>query len=130
MTHHRSYAHRGELAEQPYFSFFRYDVSGAFSQIKWTPEGSVFDENQQYPYGVYRWYICDRWRVVYEHDERGNRPAGDLDELHACIRAGRSIKVGVRQFFGIQDDDPSGPDHPSFLSVIQPSHFPALSSCP
>ncbi|MBP88467.1 MAG: hypothetical protein CMJ64_17425, partial [Planctomycetaceae bacterium] len=27
MTHHHSYAHRGSLAEQPYFSFFKYDTS-------------------------------------------------------------------------------------------------------
>ena len=120
MTHHHSYAHRGELAEQPYFSFFRYDALGPFSQVKWMLDGSVFDEPQPYAYGVYRWYVCDRWRVVYEHDEQGNAVAGDLDELQASIRAGRSIKIGVRQFFGIQDDDPHGPPHLSFLSVMQP----------
>ena len=34
MTHHHSYAHRGSLAAQPYFSFFKYDTSGTFSQVK------------------------------------------------------------------------------------------------
>jgi len=64
--------------------------------------------------------VCDRWRVVYEHDEHGEPVAGDLDELHACIRAGRSMKVGVRQFHGLAADDTSGPDQVSFLSVMQP----------
>jgi len=120
MSHHHSYAHRGDLAEQPYFSFFRYDTGGAFSQIKWMLDGSIFDEKQTFAYGVYRWYVCDRWRVVYEHDEQGQPVAGDLEELHECIRAGRSMKVGVRQFNGIQDDDRGGPPHLSFLSVMQP----------
>ena len=120
LSHHHSYAHRGELAEQPYFSFFRYDTGGAFSQVKWMLDGSIFDEQQRLPYGVYRWYVCDRWRVVYEHDEQGQPIAGDLDELHAAIRAGRSLKVGVRQFHGLAADDTSGPDQVSFLSGMQP----------
>jgi hypothetical protein len=120
MSHHHSYAHRGELAEQPYFSFFRYDTGGAFSQVKWMPDGSVFDEQQTFAYGVYRWYVCDRWRVVYEHDEEGRAVAGDLDELHEAIRTGRSMKVGVRQFHGLATDDTSGPEQVSFVSVMQP----------
>jgi hypothetical protein len=120
MTHHHSYAHRGSLAEQPYFSFFKYDASGTFSQIKWMLDNQTFDESQGYPYGIYRWYVNDRWRVVYEHDAEGNRVSGELDDLKEHIRAGRSIKVGVRQLFGIQDDDPSGPEHISFVDIMQP----------
>lgn len=69
---------------------------------------------------VPRWYVCDRWRVVYEHDADGQPISGDLDELKEHIRTGRSVKVGVRQLFGIQEDDSSGPEHISFLSVVQP----------
>ena len=123
MTHHHSYAHRGDLAEQPYISFFRYATCGAFSQIKWMLDGSIFDEKQTYAYGVYRWYVCDRWRVVYEHDEQGQPVAGDLDALHEAIRAGRSMKVGVRQFHGLATDDTSGPEQVSFLGVMQPLIF-------
>ena len=120
MTHHHSEAHRGSLADQPYFSFFKYDTSGSFSQVKWMLNNATFDESQAYPYGIYRWYVCDRWRVVYEHDAAGNGEAGDLEELKELIRSGRTIKVGVRQLFGIQDDDSSGPKHLSFLDVMQP----------
>ena len=120
MTHHHSYAHRGSLAEQPYFSFFKYDASGKFSQVKWMLDNQTFDESQAYPYGIYRWYVCDRWRVVYEHDVEGHQVAGDLDELKEHIRAGRSIKVGIRQLFGIQDNDSGGPEHISFLDIMQP----------
>jgi len=120
MTHHHSYAHRGSLAEQPYFSFFKYDASGTFSQVKWMLDNRTFDESQPYQYGVYRWYVCNRWQVVYDHDAEGNRVFGDLETLKEHIRAGHSIKVGVRQLFGIQKDDPSGPEHISFLDIMQP----------
>ncbi|MEO1996290.1 MAG: hypothetical protein ABGZ17_13560 [Planctomycetaceae bacterium] len=120
MTHHHSHAHRGSPVEQPYFSFFKYDASGAFSQVKWMLDNATFDESQPYKYGVYRWFTCNRWRVVYENDADGNCVMGDLDELRHCVRHGRTIKVGVRQLFGIQDDDPGGPAHLSFLTVMQP----------
>ena len=120
MTHHHSHAHRGSLAEQPSFSFFKYDTSGSFSQVKWMLNNETFDESQSYPYGIYRWYVCDRWRVVYEHDTEGKRLSGDLDTLKEHIREGHTLKVGVKQLFGIQDDNPSGPEHISFLDIMQP----------
>lgn len=120
MTHHHSYVHRGSLTDEPYFSLFKYDVSGSFSLLKWMLDNRVFDDSQAYPYGVYRWYVYDRWRVVYEHDAEGNCVTGDLDELKDSIREGRSLKVGVKQLFGIQDDDPSGPQHISFFNIMQP----------
>jgi hypothetical protein len=46
---------RGSLAEQPYFSFFKYDTSDTFSQVKWMLDHQTFDESQPYQYGVYRW---------------------------------------------------------------------------
>ena len=120
MTHHHSYAHRGNLAQQPYFSFFKYDAMGSFSLVKWMLDNVTYDEPQPYPYGIYRWYVCRRWRVVYEHDADGNRVDGDLDELRELIRTGRTLKVGIRQLFGIQKDDCSGPAHLVFLEIMQP----------
>jgi len=96
MTHHHSYQHRGSLAEQPYFSLFKYDTSGSFSQAKWMLDNRTFDEPQPYPYGVYRWFVCDRWRVVYEHDADGNCVSGDLDKLKEHLRTGRTLKVSQR----------------------------------
>src|SRR5436305_14634763 len=46
MSHHHSYMHRGTVPPQPYVSFFRYDTSGALSQVKWTPDNTVLDESQ------------------------------------------------------------------------------------
>jgi hypothetical protein len=120
MSHHHSYVHRGDPAVQPYISLFKYDASGTFSHIKWMPDNQVFDESYTYGYGIYRWYVCDRWRSVFEHDAEGNKISGDLEELCELVRQGRSIQVGVRQLFGLAADDDSGPEHTSFLSTMQP----------
>lgn len=124
MSHHHSYVHRGTIPRQPYISFFRYDTSGAFSQVKWMLDNTVLDESQAYPYRVYRWYVCDRWRVVYEHDADGKRIQGDLDELKEQMRTGRTIKVGVRGLFGMteaeEDSRERRPDEISFISCMQP----------
>ena len=58
--------------------------------------------------------------MVYEHDAAGNAIAGDLDELKMLVREGRTIQVGVRQLFGLVEDDLSGPEHISFAATVQP----------
>jgi hypothetical protein len=120
MTHHHSYMHRGTVPAQPYFSFFKYDTSGTFAQVKWMLDNRVFDESQAYSYGVYRWFVCDRWRLVYEHDAAGRRLAGDLEELKEHVRHGRTLQVGIRQLFGLATDDATGPAHLAFVDTMQP----------
>ena len=120
MTHHHSHAHRGQQLEQPYVSFFNYDALGAFSHVKWMWGNQVYYEPQPYQYGLYKWYVCDRWRVVYEHDEEGRMLTGDLEELKELIRQGCSLKVGVRNLFGLPSTPDEGLQHVSFLSVMQP----------
>jgi hypothetical protein len=114
MSHHR------EEVDQPNMSLFKYDTSGTYEQIKWLWGDLANDDGQAYPYGIYRWFFCDRWRLVYEHDADGNGLLGDRQEPVECIRAGRTIQVGIRQLFGLANDDPSGPDHISFLTTMQP----------
>ncbi len=120
MSHHHSYMHRGQNIEQPFISIFRYDVSGTFAQVKWMWDDLRIDESQAYPYGVYRWFIYDRWRMVYEHDAEGNQVQGDLEELKDSVRRGRSIQVGVRHLFGLAEDSIDGPSHISFVTTMQP----------
>ena len=120
MSHHHGYVHHREPVEQPNVSIFKYDTSGTFEQIKWLWGDIALDESQAYPYGIYRWFVCDRWKVVYEHDADGQRLGGDLEELQECIRQGRSIQVGIRQLFGLPRDDTSGPDHTCFVDTMQP----------
>ena len=120
MSHHHSYLHRGQDIPQPYISIFKYDASGAFCQVKWMWDDLRLDESQAYPYGVYRWFVCDRWRSVDEHDAEGNRLHGDLDELKEHVRRGYSVQVGIRQLFGLADDNRDGPPHISFLTTMQP----------
>lgn len=120
MSHHHSYAHHGQPVDEPLVSLFKYDTSGTYAHIKWRLDDSAVDESAAYPYGVYRWFVCDRWRVVYEHDAEGRAVAGDLDELIECVRHGHSLRVGVRQLFGLAADDVGGPAHMSFLTTMQP----------
>ena len=120
MSHHHGYGHHGKEVEQPNCSIFKYDTSGTFSQMKWLWGDIALDEGQRYPYGIYRWFVNDRWRLVYEHDAQGNVLHGDLDELKECVRQGSTLQVGVRQLFGLADDIRDGPDHISFLTTMQP----------
>ena len=131
MSHHHSYTHRGQAARQPYVSLFKYDTSGSFSHVKWMLGEPPLDESQAYRYGVYRWFVCDRWRLVYEHDARGQRLFGELEHLKEHARQGRTIQVGIRQLFGLANDDASGPEHISFVSTMQPviQQGHVLSNC-
>ena len=120
MSHHHSYVHHGREIEQPYISIFKYDTSGTLSQVKWMWGDVVLDESQSYPYGIYRWFVCDRWRLVYEHDAAGNCIRGSLEELKEHVRHGCSIQVGVGQLFGLAEDATHGPSHISFVRTMQP----------
>ena len=120
MSHHHGYTHHRLEVDQPNMSIFKYDISGTYEQIKWLWGDVASNDGQAYPYGIYRWFACDRWRVVYEHDADGNRLGGDLDELKEHIRQGRTIQVGIRQLFGLAEDREEGPDHVSFVATMQP----------
>jgi hypothetical protein len=122
MTHHHAFKFEGKPAEQPYISLIKCDPSGQFSVVKWMLGDRVFDVSDMfpYPYKIYRWIVCDRWRLAYEHDAAGNRVAGDLADLREAVERGWSVRVGIRQFFGLADGGEPGPEHISFLTVVQP----------
>lgn len=120
MSHHHGYVHHGDVVAQPNWSLFKYDTSGTFSQIKWLWGDVALDESQTYPYGIYRWFANDRWRLVYEHDAAGQAIDGDLMELKELIREGRTIQVGIRQLFGLADGRRDGPEHISYIDTMQP----------
>ncbi len=120
MSHHHSYVWDGKPFDEPYVCLFKYDASGRLSMVKWLLGDRAEDHSAVGEYGVYRWFVCDRWRLVYEHDEQGNCVTGDLSELMEAARAGLSIRVGVRQLFGLNEDNAGGPSHLSFLTTMQP----------
>lgn len=131
MSHHHGYVHHGKIVAQPNWSLFKYDTSGTFSQIKWLWGDIALDESKAYPYGIYRWFANDRWRLVYEHNAAGEAVEGDLKELKALVREGRTIQVGVRQLFGLAQDCTDGPEHISYVDTMQPliRHGHVESNC-
>ncbi len=131
MSHHHSFIHEGTIPDQPYVGLFKYDTSGTYSHIKWTIGDTWYDASATYPYGVYRWFVCDRWKVVYENDADGNPITGDIKDLMEYIRNGETIKVGVRQLFGLADGFTGGPEHISFLTTMQPliENGQVMSNC-
>ncbi len=120
MSHHHSYVWDGIPFDEPYVSLFKYDAMGSLSQVKWLLGDRAYDTSARGAYGVYRWFVCDRWRLAYEHDKEGNCLAGSIDDLMESVRAGLSIRVGVRQLFGLNEDNVSGPGHLCFMTTMQP----------
>jgi hypothetical protein len=123
VSHHHSFEHRGTVSPQPYMCMFKYDGLGVHSAQKWHLGDEIIEESGREHadfYGVHRWFVCDRWRFVYEHDENGQPIAGSLDELKDEIRKGSTIGVGIRQLCGLAEDDQSGPPHISFLTAMLP----------
>jgi hypothetical protein len=121
VVHHHSFEHSGAPVNQPYLTLFKYDASGMHSAVKWQLGDTTIDESGRPHtdiYHCYRWFVCDRWRQVYENDAKGNPVAGELEELREAIRAGKPIRVGVRQLCGLAEDDTSGPTHTSFLTTM------------
>ena len=88
MSHHHGYVHHGKKTEQPNCSIFKYGVSDKFEQIKWMMGDGALDEGEAYPYGIYRWFACDRWRLVYENDAEGNGLFGDTRKNSKNVYAG------------------------------------------
>eukprot|EP01045_Picozoa_sp_COSAG04_P017359 COSAG04_NODE_1530_length_6451_cov_2.039830_1_plen_341_part_00 len=111
-----SSVHHGRDIEAPFASFFNYDTCrGALegpthSLIKWLPDGTKLDESNYDPqtpanYDVYRWFVRDRFRTVFEHDASGAVVSGSKEELKECVRAGLTIRVGIWQLSGLEEDE-------------------------
>ncbi len=111
------------LGFQPYpsLSFFLYNDDGRFgiarpfldgrigkARLEETP-GSKYhtlshhddetpcpSENATYEFGEYRWWVRDDWEEVLAHEADGAVTGGSLPALQEAFRAGREIKVGVR----------------------------------
>ena len=136
-----SSVHHGRDISEPYASFFSYDTCRTVMQtpthslMKLLPDGSALDESNRDPpanYDLYRWFIRDRYRLVYEHDADGVALNGSKDELKAAVRAGQTIRVGIWQLSGLQDEhEESGAggrrpgvakeEELSFLETTQPT---------
>jgi hypothetical protein len=73
-----------------------------------------------YAFDYFGFFVCDRWREVLSHDEKGRVLSGSLDDLVAAVNAGREIKVGIR---GLCQDLGDGPAHEVFVHVGPCYHY-------
>ncbi len=73
-----------------------------------------------YAFDYYRFFVCDRWREVLSHDERGKVVSGSLGDLAAAVDEGRELKIGVR---GLCQDLGKGPAHEVFVHVGPCYHY-------
>jgi hypothetical protein len=133
-----SSVHHGRDITAPYLSFFNYDTCrGALegpthSLMKITPGGDTLDESNYEPtepanYSIYRWFVRDRYRIVYEHDADGAQLSGNKEELKACIRTGQTVRVGIWGLSGLEEVESSNSrEEISFLETAQP-FIPVLS---
>ena len=72
---------------------------------------------------VYRWYLSDRFRLVYEHDAEGVATAGSLVKLKEAVRNGLTIKCGIHQIsrLAMEPSTVASPDDSiCFLPSMQP----------
>ena len=69
MSHHHSCVWNGKPFHGPYVCLFKYDAFGSLSMVRWLLGDRAEDHSAAGKYGVYRWFVCDRWRLAYEHDE-------------------------------------------------------------
>lgn len=126
-----SSVHHGRDIDVPYLSLFNYDTchtaleTPTHSLLKVKLDGTVLNESNYVApanYNVYRWFVRDRYRVVYEHDAHGLPVSGDKEELKACVRAGQTIRVGVWQLSGLcccVENDAGVPEL-SYFETTQP----------
>lgn len=109
-----------QMADQPFVNFFRYDTSGTYAHVKWHLDGRTERVSQSYPYGVYRWYVGEPWRTIYEHDEDGKPRSGSLGALMGAVRQGHRMRVAIRNLFGLDEPALAGPPHWVIVDLAQP----------
>jgi len=62
----------------------------------WDTESPCPSENFSYEFNEYAWWVSDTWEEVLAHEADGGVTRGSLAALREAFRAGRSLKVGVR----------------------------------
>lgn len=53
-------------------------------------------ENFTYDFGEYRWWVDESWQEVLSVDENGRAISGSLECLQEEFRAGKNLKVGIK----------------------------------
>jgi len=131
LNHHHSFTENDVESDTPSVSVLRYDTGGTYGHVKCFSDNSCVEVDRQAPYQVYQWRINDRWRKVYENDDQGRWVSGDLEELKRSVRRGETVRLGVRDLFGlVEDERPSAPAisfGTTMQTLIRNGHIQAAS---
>ena len=75
-------------------------------------------ENFTYDFGEYRWWVDESWREILSTDKDGNPLSGSLSALQDEFRAGRSIKVGIKNLCSdLAINDKPSIEHEVFIEL-------------
>jgi len=119
MSHHHSFTENDLDSDSPSVSILRYDAGGTYGHVKCFSDNTCVEVDRPAPYDVYQWWINDHWQTVYENDDQGHPVSGDLEELKRSVRSGESVRLGVRDLFGLVEDVRPSHSTISFGSTMQ-----------
>lgn len=63
-----------------------------------------------YEFDYYRYFVCDRWREVYAHDEAGRSVSGSYTDLIAAVDQGCEVKLAISDLASDAGSSPAAPD--------------------
>ena len=107
-THEPVSASTGDTPEMPKYH----------AQSIWDAGTNAPSNNFIYDFDVYRFCVCDGWREVLSHDEKGAIRSGSVRDLAAAFSQGCEVKAGVRGLGAALSAEPAAAvDHEVFVQA-------------
>ncbi len=84
----------------------------------WDKDTNAPSSNFIYDFGEFRFFVNDKWKEVYSHDENGQPLQGSLENLIEAFKDGCEIKAGITGLLSdLADKYDDSPDHEVFIQT-------------